>query len=39
MDGKKFPYEETELRYATMKTFAINLRRGCGTKASGEDWW
>lgn len=37
MDGKKLPYEEAELRYATMETFAINLRRGFGTKASGED--
>ncbi len=37
MDGKKLPYEEAELRYATMETFAINLRRGFRTQASGED--
>lgn len=37
MNGKKLSYEEAKLRYATMKTFAINLRRDFGTKASEED--
>jgi hypothetical protein len=37
MNDKKLSYEEAELRYATMKMFAINLHRDFETKASEED--
>lgn len=37
MNGKKLSYEEAELRYATMKMFAINLRQDFKTQASEED--